>query len=200
MKDLSTYIEESLNEAIDKNNLPVIGRNYQGLEDGQIYIVCGYISVDGKVKKCDKKYICKDLNDVLDHWDNSGEMNSELTDLPHDGVIVWGIMPKYNERVAILWDNVISQKSILPVVGDVVESENSDEMRVVDYCSMDNQYHGISSNVNTLLRKWDYSGVMKEAIASNEVSEDDILVACMMGGRETAVFIWSQLVIKKLKQ
>lgn len=198
MKDLSTYVEESLNEAIDKNNLPVIGRNYQGVEDGQIYTVYGYISVDGKTKKCDRKYNCEDLNDVLDHWDASGEMNSELTDLPEDGILVWGIMPKYNERVVILWGNVIDQESILPVVGDIVESENSGEMKVVDYCSMDTQYHGISSNVNLLLRRWDNSGAMKEAIGSNEVPEDAVLVACLEG-RESAVYIWSELTVKKLK-
>ena len=199
MKDLSTYVEESLNEAIGKNNLPVIGRSYQGVEDGQIYTVCGYISVDGKTKKCDRKYHCEDLDDVLDHWDNSGEMNSELTDLPHDGILVWGIMPKYNERVVILWDNVIDQESILPIIGDIAETENIDNLRVIDYCSMDNQYHGISSNVNTLLRKWDNNGAMKEAIASNEIKSDEVLVACVIIGEETAVFAWSELAIVKLK-
>jgi hypothetical protein len=40
---------------------------------------------------------------------------------------------------------------------------------------------------------------MKEAIASNEIKSDEVLVACVIIGNETAVFAWSELAIVKLK-
>lgn len=91
------------------------------------------------------------------------------------------------------FDEFINESKLpqFPEIGDMVKGVDDNKYEILDFCKVED-----ISAVNTLLRKYDTTGAMKEEIVDNKPTDGTILVALEDKNKNTSVWYWNDTWLK----